>query len=501
MSRREMADVCLILEGTYPYVRGGVSNWTHDLICAQPHLTFHLAAIVPPGPEAPMAFTLPANVVGMTRFELHTLDAGVPNPPRLDALMRALEAPLLRLTGDGGFDEVRAVIDILRGAGGDVGRAALLDSRAAWDLLQRMCQQQCPQVSFLEYFWTWRTLLLGLYSVLRAPLVPARLYHPLCTGYAGLYATRAHVETGRPVLLNEHGIYTNERRVEIMLADWLQPGPGRTLSVDRQHRDLRDLWTDMFGSFSRACYAAAQRIVTLYEGNTVLQVLDGADPAKLQVIPNGVAVPAAPPVEVRDIDKEPPTVALIGRVVPIKDVKTFLRACALLREFVPNVRVWILGPTSEDPEYFEECRHLAAHLDLEATVSFKGQVVLSEYWSRLDVVVLTSVSEAQPLVILEAAAMGLPSVATDVGACREMILGRPDEAPPLGAAGVVTPLANPAATAQALGRLLTDRAFYQSCATAARTRVERYYDKADLDRAYGDLYRAALESADALVGA
>jgi glycosyltransferase involved in cell wall biosynthesis len=125
-------------------------------------------------------------------------------------------------------------------------------------------------------------------------------------------------------------------------------------------------------------------------------------------------------------------------------------------------------------------------------VEFRGRVALQDYYPRIDVVVLTSVSEAQPLVILEGAALGIPSVATDVGACREMILGRSDEEPALGAAGAVTPLANPAATADALRRLLTDAEAYQRSSRAAQARVRRYYNKRDLDVAYRDIYQRHL---------
>ena len=113
----------------------------------------------------------------------------------------------------------------------EVGREALLNSQAAWELCLRSYERLCPHVSFLDYFWTWRTLLLGVCSVLLAPMVPARVYHPLCTGYAGLYAARAHIETGRPVLLTEHGIYTNERRIEIAMADWLEERPAAEMSI------------------------------------------------------------------------------------------------------------------------------------------------------------------------------------------------------------------------------------------------------------------------------
>lgn len=492
------ADVCLLLEGTYPYVTGGVSGWTHDLIRAQSHLTFHLVALVPPGPEGPLKFTLPPNVVGLTRVELQVLEPGTGEVRGLRDLLGQLEAPLLRLMSSGALADVEAVIAILRSAGPGIGRTALLESRAAWGLLERMYEHQCPHTSFLEYFWTWRSLLLGLYSVLLTPLVPARMYHALCTGYAGLYAARAHIATGRPALLTEHGIYTNERRVELTMADWLQADSLQTLSIDRTHRDLRDLWIDTFTSYSRACYAACGRIVTLYEGNTQLQLQDGADAAKLMVIPNGIEIAEVP---ARGKTAPRPTVALIGRVVPIKDIKTFLRACAILRDAIPDVQVWILGPLDEDQTYADECRHLTAHLQLEATVEFKGKVGLADYYPLIDVVVLTSVSEAQPLVILEGAAHGIPSVATDVGACREMILGRSDEDPPIGAAGAVTPLASPADTAAALRWLLTDAEAYGRCSAAARERVRRCYDKAELDAAYRRLYETHLAQTAALVGA
>lgn len=484
-----VADVCLVLEGTYPYVTGGVSNWAHDLIKAQRHLTFHLVALVPPGPEAALRFELPPNVVGLTRVELQTLGTGHRSPRRLRETLARLEEPLLRLSTRGGLDDVSAILEALQSAGPDVGREALLNSRAAWDLLLRMYERQCPRVSFLDYFWTWRTLLLGTASVLLAPLVPARVYHALCTGYAGLYVTRAHLQTGRPALLTEHGIYTNERRIEITMADWLQQDALQTLSIDHLHRDLRDLWIDTFTSFSRATYAACGTVITLYEGNTMLQLQDGADPGRLRVIPNGIELSERAP---RARTDQAPTVALIGRVVPIKDIKTFLRACAILRDYLPDVRVWILGPLEEDPDYVDECRQLTAHLQIEATVEFKGRVALQDYYPLIDVLVLTSVSEAQPLVILEGAAVGVPAVATDVGSCREMILGRSDEDPPLGEAGAVTPLANPAATADALRRLLTDDALYERCSRTAQQRVRRYYNKADLDRAYRDLYESQI---------
>ena len=63
-----------------------------------------------------------------------------------------------------------------------------------------------------------------------------------------------------------------------------------------------------------------------------------------------------------------------------------------------------------------------------------------------------------------------------------------DEEPALGPGGVITPLSNPRATAEACVRLLTEPDWYRQCAETIRTRVERYYDKLDQDRRYRGLY-------------
>jgi glycosyltransferase involved in cell wall biosynthesis len=66
----------------------------------------------------------------------------------------------------------------------------------------------------------------------------------------------------------------------------------------------------------------------------------------------------------------------------------------------------------------------------------------------------------------------------------------------LGPSGIVTPLANPLATADALARLLNNPDWYGKCSQAIRERVRRYYNKVDLDQAYRNLYREYFDVAD-----
>ncbi len=487
-----MADVCLLLEGSYPYVSGGVSSWVQDLITTQPDLSFHILALVPNRAERTLKYDLPTNVTGVSHIYLQDLPRGIRAKGRDTKVLEQLQGPLINLQKpDGGFEDVAAIMGILHGHGGTLGQRLLLDSEAAWRLLLRMYQATMPQSSFLNYFWTWRSIMSGLFTSLTAPLPKARVYHTISTGYAGLVATRAKIETGRPTILTEHGIYTNERRIEITLAEWIEEAVDEGLVVDRQFRDLRDVWIDAFESYAKACYDACDSVITLYTGNQEFQRRLGADPNKLRVIPNGVdyqklaedaallSAPSAP---------RPPTIALIGRVVSIKDIKTFIQACAGVHADVPDLEALVLGPMDEEPEYYDECVALTEHLGLTETVKFMGRVQLGEYLGRIDVMVLTSISEAQPLVILEAGAAGVPSVATDVGSCGELLFGQPDESPALGPGGAVTPVGAPVATAAEITKLLQDRTWWQQCSDAMRARVQEYYDKADIFGQYNALY-------------
>jgi len=484
---RTPADVCMILEGSYPYVAGGVSHWTHDLILAQEHLSFHLLVLLAPNSDRTPRYELPENVTGVTHVVLQKVTRGARRVPHQARLMEQIEPAIRGLTSNGGLEDLQELLRIISPMRDRLGEEVLLNSKHAWEQFLRIYRQDFPDSSFLDYFWTLRGLLGGLYAVLLGPMPRARVYHSVSTGYAGLYLARAHLETGRPGILTEHGIYTNERRIEIAMADWLhEDNTLQGLAIDQERRDLRDLWMHSFTSYSRACYAASDAILTLFEGNQSFQLQDGADPAKMAIIPNGIDFERYSAVE--RVENRRPTVALIGRVVPIKDVKTYIRAIAQVREVIPEVDAYLLGPYDEDPGYYEECRRLVAHEHLENTFTFAGRVPLNEWLGRIDLIVLTSISEGQPLVILEAGAAGVPCVATNVGACQEMIMGDSREEPPLGPAGEVVPLSNPSATARAIIRLLDNPQKLAACSHAARERVRLYYNKKDLDRTYRDLY-------------
>ena len=490
------ADVCLIVEGCYPYVPGGVSTWVDWLIKGNPHLTFTVVAIVADAAPRDLRFQMPANVVHFANLSLGT---PVPSLGWRDgdtpaAVEDALADTLASLVNGGGLKALRCLVRLVNDPDNHLSLQALMASQLSWRLTCATYERLMPHASFLHFFWAWRALFGGLFAIMAAPLPKARAYHTISTGYAGLLAARASIETDAPVLITEHGIYTNERRVEILMAEWIRDTVDKGISLRDTRVDLRDVWIKTFEAHACVCYQACCRIITLYEDNQRLQRALGADEDRLAVIPNGIDVARFEHVAVAS-DEAPPTVALIGRVVPIKDVKSFVDAVAIIRETVPGLRALVLGPTEEDPVYFEECCLRVAEHGLEDTVTFTGPVNIAEYMSQIHVMALTSLSEAQPLVILEAGAAGIPSVATDVGACREMIEGRTDEMPRLGLGGEVTRLVDPRQTAEAVAGLLRDGARRRACGEAMRARVRRYYSSSEAlaayARTYGDMLRSA----------
>jgi polysaccharide biosynthesis protein PelF len=477
------ADVCIIVEGAYPYVPGGVSSWIDWLITTQPHLTFAVVALLPKPLEHKPRYRRPANVIGFQNVYLQDFGARpikrLNVPDTTDGLADALSL----LTTVGGAAHLRDVTGLLADVRQSVSLPVLFNSPIAWRLVERMYAIEMPKASFLHYFWGWRALLGGLL---------ARIYHTISTGYAGVLAARAALETGRPALLTEHGIYTNERRIELLMAQWVSDTVDKGHALDDPRFDLRDMWVRAFEAYARTCYEACAQVITLYEDNQRAQRVLGADETRLRVIANGIDLARFAHIQPAPSTASP-AIALIGRVVPIKDVKTYIRAAGHLATRFPALKAYVIGPTDEDEDYAQECRELVRDLKLDGVVEFTGAVDIVQYLPKVHVVVLTSLSESQPLVVLEAGASGIPFVATNVGSCREILEGRSDEYPPLGRGGVVTDVVDDHAIAAAVEELLRDSGKREAYGQVLKARVAATYTSAQAATAYHDLYARYLD--------
>ena len=363
----------------------------------------------------------------------------------------------------------------------------MLDSRSAWIETLRVYNEILPTGPLIDFFWTWRFLARSLLAVMSMPIPDVGIFHAVSTGYAGLVGAYAKHITGRPLIVTEHGIYTNERRIELSVASWIFDSGSDGFTLENKAPQLRDVWMTAFISLSKISYNSSDIITTQYRANQDYQRSDGAPDHKFRIIPNGIDIDFYARVR-RSKTPRPPTVLMLGRIVPIKDIRTFIVAMSLLKEMIPDVVAILVGPEEEDPAYAASCRTMVGQLGLESTVLFLGRVPdVTEYLGQADVIALTSISEAQPIALLEAAATGLPAVTTDVGSCREILEGF-DGDPVIGRGGIVVDACNPKATAEALATILRDRRLQAIMGEVMKNRIRNLYNKDRVKQLYEDLY-------------
>lgn len=492
MSSDKEYDVCLLLEGTYPFVAGGVSTWIHNLIKGMPELTFTAVCILASSKEkAEYRYDVPDNFVDPQIVYLHD-PVEIPKNPfkRISSKdMEALKRFHYRMDRSD-ISMMRGMVELFRDERFPL--SELFHGKKAWDLLVERYKPETNNESFIDYFWTFRFTHLPIFKMLPLDLPKARVYHTISTGYAGLLGVIARVMTGRPLLLTEHGIYVKERKIEISQAEWVYRKKDERLRIDSKLGAFQTFWIRMFEQLARLCYDYSSAIYTLYEGNRQLEIQEGADPDKIRIIPNGISLDNFLGLKAEDHDYQGQTefaVGFVGRVVPIKDVKTFLRAIKIVAIKIEKLKVYIMGPTEEDKEYYEECVNLVRLLHLEDVVEFTGKVKVTDYLPNLDVIVLTSISEAQPLVIMEANCAGIPAVASDVGSCRELLEGRTVSDQALGPSGIVTKVADPVSTGEAILKILTSPILRQRMSRAGIERVKTFYKESDLNERYLNIYK------------
>lgn len=454
-------------EGSYPYVQGGVSSWSHMLIEHFSAYEYILHTIVATEKElGAFRYELPANVSAVAETALIGSDR-IPRK-RKQTLGSKEKAALRSLLFDETtdwetlfklFDHPAVSID------------ALLMGHDFLDMVTELYEQRYSRTIFSDFLWTIRSIHLPLFRILKAKVLPCDLYETISTGYAGVLAAKGARLHKRPLLLTEHGIYTREREEEIIKADWT-------------HGVYKDLWISFFYKLSACCYQQADVVVSLFENARKLEIEIGCPADKTMVIHNGIHYARYQNLVPKDEEDEFIHVGAIVRVTPIKDIKTMLNAFFAAKQRIANLKLWVMGSAEEDREYYESCLELVATLGIEDVV-FTGQVNIPDYLGRMDMVILTSISEGQPLSILEAMAAGKPCITTNVGNCEGILLGEADD---WGPCGIVTPVMNSAAIAQAIIRLAKDEGLRRQYGQVARRRVLNRYTANEFYEHYQDLY-------------
>ena len=357
--------ICVILEGCYPYVTGGVSSWMHQYIQAMPQHEFVVWAInADPSQNGKFRYQLPDNVVEVREVSL--ISQASRRDRRHDLKFSDAELGAMRELVECGKPDWDILFRIFQEK--KVSPAEFLSSEYFLDILTEICRQKYTYTAFSDYFHTIRSMLFPLLYVMCSDVPEADVYHTIATGYAGVLARLGGWKYNVPFILTEHGIYTREREEEIIRANWVLP-------------DFKDLWIRFFYMLSSAAYDGASMVTSLFKRASLTQMEIGADPSLCRFIANGIRYEKFSPIP----ERAPADTIHIGailRIAPIKDVKTMLYAFAEVEQHIPAARLFIAGP-EDDPEYALECRNLMRQLGIKNAV-FMGTINVLEYMGDFD---------------------------------------------------------------------------------------------------------------------
>lgn len=463
--------ICVILEGCYPYVTGGVSSWMHQYIQAMPQHEFVVWAIGANSEDrGKFKYTLPDNVVEVKEIFLN--DALTMPFYKGSHRFTAKEREALREFIECRNPDWETLFHIYHDK--HVSPIAFLMSQNFLNILTQICREDYPYAAFSDLFHTVRSMMLPILYALQSEVPKADIYHAIATGYAGVLARLGSYVNHVPYLVSEHGIYTREREEEIIRANWVLPA-------------FKKLWVKFFYMLSACAYQKATKVTALFERAMHMQIGMGCDPGQCRYIVNGIHykdfcdIPYKKPDGFTDI-------GAVIRVVPIKDVKTLIYAFADLKARVPNVRLHIAGPEAEE-EYAQECHDLVKYLRVQ-DVYFLGTVNVIEKMRDFDFTILTSISEGLPLSVLESFAAGRPCVVTDVGCCKELVGGMTGDE--LGAAGLCVPPMHREAISNAMEYLCVHPDERYHMGQVAKERVQRYFLHEDMISNYQETYEEVL---------
>ncbi len=461
--------ICIVAEGCYPYVVGGVSSWIHSMINSFPNTEFIVLAIVANrGIRGKFVYDIPENVTEI--YELYLEDYDWSKKKSRDRLNSTEYQALRSLILDRHVDW-ETLFELF--AKDDISIDKIVMGEDFLQAVKDCYNLKYSQVVFSDFLWTMRSIYLPLFFTLSMKVPKADLYHCVATGYAGILGSMAKYFHRSRLLLSEHGIYTREREEELIKAKWVS-GIYKTI------------WIDQFKKMSRLAYEKADIVTSLYEHARELQIELGCPVSKTMVTPNGINVEKLMNLPKKtEEEKGKIYIGAVLRVTPIKDVKTMLQAFGFAREKDDRLKLWIMGPCDEDEEYANECFELVETMNIP-DVEFTGRINIKDYLGKMDISILTSISEGQPLTILESYAAKVPVIATDVGNCKGLIYGENDD---FGIAGRVVHIMNIEEIAKAITDLAADSDMRYRMGENGYNRLMAKYKAEYMQQTYAGIYR------------
>ena len=504
-------DVAIVMESTYPYLKGGVSAVVHDIITGNPELTFGIIHITWDS-HSPLKdlYGMPDNVAWVKvlylSMEEHQEDflRARPRDLRMNRrqrreLSRRILGAMLALAQEGRTEPLWEIISEGLSASRRYPVWAILGTREFMEAYHDMMPDLGMPMT--DIFWCLRDFFSLAYAVLAEPVPRAQVYHAHTTGYAMLLGVNAAREHGTRALLTEHNLYVRdtvntllERRLDlnVTLTDY------RTFDVTGRERMWMAWWLEM----GRLCYPYAYASTYLYPRAITEANELGGDAGRAVVIPNGIVTEefdasyAARLAAIEEIKKEGADKHLwklvyIARVVPIKGLLDMIDSVRLMVDRGLNIHLDVCGPTEHMPSYFEQCLTRIVEQGLESVITVRGTVKVRELLPEFDLFVLPSYNEGLPVVSLETMGAGIPTVSTDVGAVRSVVedLIVTDDGQTWDPCGIIIEPGDPVVMADKVQEVISDVELYERLSLNARGRVEAAYDLNKVNASYNKIYR------------
>jgi glycosyltransferase involved in cell wall biosynthesis len=295
--------------------------------------------------------------------------------------------------------------------------------------------------------------------------------HATMGGISSMVGVVCKLEHDAAFLLSEHGIYLRE----CYLAECESGGSlfAKVLKLAFARR------------ITELAYSYADAVAPCCDYNQRWERRVGVEPERIHTAYYGLDPSTCEPA-IPD-PSAAPVVVWAGRIDPLKDVETLLRAAALVGEERPEIRFLLYGAAPPGNEgYHERCLALHRKLRLDDTVSFEGfsPDVLQAY-ARADVVVLSSISEGFPYSTLEAMLCGRPVVATAVGGVAEQITAE---------CGRVVRPRDPRALSAAILDVVGNRKTCRQLSVAARERAATLFGIERFRATHRGIYELVLSS-------
>lgn len=241
-------------------------------------------------------------------------------------------------------------------------------------------------------------------------------------------------------------------------------------------RDPRTKWKSMAMAHAARPFCNGEVAISFHVGEQLKKELH-LPSSRIRVIRNGCDVKGiatkAQSARRRRGSNERPSILMIARMDDAKDQATLIRAGSTMLRSGLGITIRLAGDGPERPHLQALCRSLG----IENSVQFLGvRTDIPDLLGSSDIAVLSSKTEGLGTVLLEAMSASTPVVASDLPACREVLEG--------GSCGIMFPIGDADALAEAIRRLLTDKDMRDQITKRAFERVSTYYDVARMTAEY-----------------